>query len=306
MTVERITELPEIPPRPPGAHKGTFGKIVIVGGSRGMSGAAALAGLGALRGGAGLVFLAVPHSVLPIVAAVEPSYLTLSLPEDEQGRICMVATTLLQSALPAHDAAAIGPGMGRSEELTDLMQRVYAEATVPLVIDADGLNALAKISRVDASGLTGLLPERVAEHSAAGRLLPRILTPHPGEFARLIGSDVATVQSRREELAVRYAARNNVVLVLKGHRTLVTDGQRLYENTTGNSGMATGGSGDVLTGLITALLGQKLPAFEAAQLGVHLHGLAGDLAAVELSQPGLIASDLPRFLPAAWQRLYNV
>ena len=306
MTVERITELPELPPRPPGAHKGLFGKVAIVGGSRGMSGAVALAGLGALRGGAGLVFLAVPRSVLPIVAAVEPCYLTLSLPEDEEGRICMVATALLQNALPGHDAAAVGPGLGRSEELTGLLQRVYTEATVPLVIDADGLNALAEVSRIDSSVLTGFLPERTGEAAEAGRLFPRILTPHPGEFARLIGSEAATVQSRREELAVRYAAQNNVVLVLKGHRTLVTDGQRVYENTTGNSGMATGGSGDVLTGLITALLGQKLPAFEAAQLGVHLHGLAGDLAAVELSQPGLIASDLPRFLPAAWQRLYNV
>jgi len=139
----------------------------------------------------------------------------------------------------------------------------------------------------------------LAPQRAAG---PRILTPHPGEFARLIGSDIATVQQQRAKLAAEFAAAHRVILVLKGQGTVVTDGDRVAINRTGNPGMATGGSGDVLTGLIAALLAQGMPAFEAAQLGAHLHGLAGDLAAAELSQPALIASDLPKFLAQAWQR----
>lgn len=287
MDIERITELPKPPARPADGHKGTFGKVLIIGGSVGMSGAAALAGLSALRGGAGLVFVAVPEPVLPAAAAFEASYLTISLPADADGRIAGDAASALMERIDEFDAVAIGPGIGRSSALTELVRTLFIESPVPLVVDADGLNALAE---------------------AAGRTLPgrkgaRILTPHPGEFARLIGGDVATVQSRREELAVEYAAANNLVLLLKGPGTIITDGKRLAVNTTGNPGLATGGSGDVLTGLIASLLGQGLPPFEAAQLGAHLHGLAGDLAAEELSQPGLIASDLPRFLPFAWKRL---
>ncbi|MFQ5735060.1 MAG: NAD(P)H-hydrate dehydratase, partial [Planctomycetaceae bacterium] len=284
MTVERISQLPGLPARPADAHKGTFGKVLIIGGSSGMSGAAALAGQGALRGGAGLVFVAVPITVQPIVASLEASYLTVGLPESAEGQIAGTAQAVLEQMLPRYDAVAIGPGIGRSAELTELVRAVFAAADLPLVVDADALNALA-------DGGPGA--------TCPGFTAARVLTPHPGEFARLIGGDVATVQSRREETAVAYAAQNDVVLVLKGHGTLVTDGQRLAENTTGNSGMATGGSGDVLTGLLAALLAQGMPAFEAAQLAVHLHGLAGDLVAEELTQPGLIASDLPRFLPAA-------
>lgn len=138
-----------------------------------------------------------------------------------------------------------------------------------------------------------------SRRAAAG---PRILTPHPGEFARLIGSDIATVQSQRAKLAAEFAATHGVIVLLKGQGTIITDGDRVAINRTGNPGMATGGSGDVLTGLIAALLAQGMPAFQAAQVGAHLHGLAGDLAAAELSQPGLIASDLPKFLTQAWQR----
>lgn len=305
MDTQRITQLPQPPQRREDSHKGTYGKVLLVGGSVGMSGAAALAGMAALRGGAGLVFVAAPESVLPVVASFEPSYLTIPLPQSAEGRVAGKAQEQILDLLPDFDAAAIGPGIGRSKKLTELVRTVFIQSPAPLVIDADALNALADVSAPPAPPLSkggqggvATLPSR--ESSAA-----RILTPHPGEFARLTGSDTKTVQSRREELAVEYAARNEVTLVLKGYRTIITDGKRLAENTTGNAGLATGGTGDVLTGLITSLLGQGMDAFEAAQLGAHLHGLAGDLAAEQLSQPGMIASDLPRFLPEAWRRLFG-
>jgi len=173
---------------------------------------------------------------------------------------------------------------------------------VPLVIDADGLNGLACDVETAADDGLPKLPPRDSKISSATEF-PRVLTPHPGEFARLIRRDIPFVEGHREELATQFAGENQVILVLKGQRTLIADGDRLAVNTTGNNGMATGGSGDVLTGLITALLAQRMPAFDAAQLGVHLHGLAGDLAAAELTQPAMIASDLLRFLPQAWRKL---
>ncbi|HID21637.1 MAG TPA: NAD(P)H-hydrate dehydratase, partial [Planctomycetaceae bacterium] len=255
--------------------------------SRGMSGAASLAGLGALRGGAGLVYLAVPESVLSIVASAEASYLTIPLPSDpDRGTLADEALPAVQTAVEGKDAVAIGPGLGNRPSVGRIVTWAAERVTHPLVIDADGLNVLA--------GHTDLLKR------AAG---PRVLTPHPGDFARLIGTDIRTVQAQREELAARFAAEHGVVVVLKGHGTVITDGQRLAVNPTGNSGMATGGSGDVLTGLIAALLGQRMNAFDAAQLGAHLHGLAGDLAAKELSDVALIASDLPNFLGRAWKEM---
>lgn len=286
MTVERITQLPALPRRPTDAHKGTFGRALIIAGSRGMSGAACLAGLGALRGGAGLVYVAVPASILPIVAAVEPSYLTIPLPEDAGGRMTRAARSRLEEAIRGSSAIAFGPGWGQTDDLADLGGWLYREATRAAVVDADGLNALA------------VAPQALAEHAG-----PRILTPHPGEFARLIGTSTAEIQSRREDAAAELAARYDVVVVLKGAGTVISDGRRLAVNTTGNAGMATGGTGDVLTGLIVALLAQGMEPFAAAQLAAHLHGLAGDLAAAELSQPGLIASDLPRYLTRAWLTL---
>ncbi len=276
-----IDKLPSAPVRPADAHKGTFGRVLVIGGSRGMSGAPSLAGLGSLRGGAGLVYVAVPSEILPTVAAIEPSYLTIPLATDEEHG-CLSADGLngLRTACEGKDAIALGPGLGQSRGVAAIVNSLFTELPQPMVVDADALNVLAS-------------------QKAAG---PRILTPHPGEFARLIGSDIATVQSQRAKLAAEFAANHGVIVVLKGQGTVVTDGDRVAINRTGNPGMATGGSGDVLTGLIASLLAQGMPAFEAAQLGAHLHGLAGDLAAAKLSQPGLIASDLPRFLAQAWQR----
>lgn len=282
-----IQSLPELPPRPADGHKGTFGRVLIIAGGRGMAGAAALAGISCLRGGAGLVTVVTPESVAPIVAGFEPSYLTVPLCET-MGCVCLAALSELMERLSQSDAAAIGPGLGQSVEINEVVADIYRLADIPLVVDADALNALSK--RPDVLQL----PRPST---------PRILTPHPGEFARLSGLSMETIRANREAVAAEFAAKQGVILVLKGQHTVITDGTRMAINSTGNSGMATGGSGDVLTGLLAALLGQRMEPFAAAHLGVYLHGLAGDLAADDLSQPGLIASDLPRYLALAWKRL---
>jgi NAD(P)H-hydrate epimerase len=280
--------LPSLPARPEESHKGSFGSVLIVAGSRGMSGAASLSGLGALRGGAGLVTLAVPSGIQSIVASVEPSYLTVALAEDDAGRIGRRAAAELLAISKQMTSVTIGPGWGRSSDLDELAHVLYTNITAPLVVDADALNALA--------GAPGGFPK-----SPPGAA--RILTPHPGEFARLTATDTKTVQADRQTLAAEFARAHGVIVVLKGHATVVTDGERVAVNTTGNSGMATGGTGDVLTGLIAALLAQGMLPFDAAHLGVHLHGLAGDLAAAQFGKPGMIASDLPGFLGQAWKHM---
>jgi NAD(P)H-hydrate epimerase len=284
-TVETITDLPKLAARTADSNKGDFGKVLVVAGSRGMSGAAVLCGSAALRGGAGLVRVAVPHDVLPIVAAGNPCYMTAALAQDGEGRLAESAQPDLLDLARAYTVLAIGPGLGRSAGLSTLLAALLTHLNMPLVLDADGLNAFADH------------PELLRLHRG-----PLVMTPHPGEFGRLVGLDARAVQAQREELAVRYAAATGAVLVLKGHGTLVTDGKRLYRNDTGNPGMATAGSGDVLTGLVAALLSQKLEPFAAAQLGVYLHGLAGDLARDELGAPSLIATDLLHWLPKAFLR----
>jgi NAD(P)H-hydrate epimerase len=281
-SAEVITQLPVLPPRSVESNKGDFGRVLVVAGSRGMSGAAVLCGSAALRGGAGLVTVAVPEDILTIVATGNPCYLTAPFSNDQDGKLTNASAKVLKLA-EANDVTAVGPGLGRGDPISKLIADLVGHIRSPLVLDADGLNAL--VNQTDS----------LKHHPG-----PIILTPHPGEFARLIGSDVSTVQARRQELAVDFAAKFQVILVLKGHGTIVTDGRQVYQNSTGNPGMATGGTGDVLTGLIAALLGQKLRPFAAAQLGVYLHGLAGDLAQEELGQVALIASDLLSFLPKAF------
>lgn len=275
--------LPRLPARDPDAHKGSFGFALIVGGSRGMTGAMGLAGKAALRGGSGLVRLAVPDVCLDTVAALEPSYMTIALPSDAEGRIGGDAMSRIVASADWATAMALGPGLGRSSDLDALVARLYREIAKPMVVDADALNALS------------LQPDVLAQPGG-----PRVLTPHPGEFDRLMGRKLSPAQ--RESAAADMAARCRVVVLLKGQRTLITDGSRRASNATGNPGMATGGSGDVLTGLITALICQGLDPFDAAQLGAHLHGLTGDLAAAQVGQVSLIASDLVEFLPQAFQQ----
>jgi len=279
-----LSPMPRLPDRRPDGHKGDFGTALLIGGSRGMAGSIALSGMAALRSGAGLVRLAVPDVCLEVVASFEPSYMTAALPCDAQGRIGAGSRQVLEPLVATATAIACGPGLSRSDDLSELVGWLYTSVAQPAVFDADALNALAA------------QPDLLARPGG-----PRVFTPHPGEFRRLIA---ATDWSSREELesrAVELAARAGVTIVLKGHRTLVTDGQQRAHNMTGNPGMATGGTGDVLTGVITALLCQGLSCFDAARLGTRIHGLAGDLAAEELGQVSLIASDLVRHLPAAFR-----
>lgn len=286
---EVVGTLPVLPARAADANKGNFGRVLVVAGSRGMSGAAVLCGSAALRGGAGLVRLAVPEGVLSLVAAGNPCYMTVPLPQDGAGRFGAAAADELLKLARENTAVAVGPGLGRSPDLVGLVLALVERTRTPLVVDADGLNALV--------GQTQRL---------RGRDSPLVLTPHPGEFGRLLGRDAAAVQADRQRLAVRFAAEHGLVLVLKGHGTVVTDGRRVYVNSTGNPGMATGGTGDVLTGVVAALLAQGMEAFAAAQLAVYVHGKAGDLARDDVGEVSLIASDLLGQLPQAFQMLPRV
>lgn len=276
------------PARPDDAHKGTFGRVLVVGGSPGMSGSICLTATAALRGGAGLVTAAVPNSIQPIVAGFEPSYMTKGLSSDHTGQIGDQSVEVVRELVAGMSAVAIGPGLGQSTVAADLVLSILKEAPCPVVLDADALNLAAAFQ---------LLSRRELTREC-------VITPHPGEFARLTRFSASEINQQREAVAVEFAHKYGICVVLKGFRTVVTDGKRLFVNTTGNSGMATGGSGDVLTGLITALIAQGLPVFDASALGVHLHGIAGDVAAKSQSQQGLIASDILRCIGKAWLQFH--
>jgi NAD(P)H-hydrate epimerase len=278
--------LPKLPPRAAGSHKGDYGRALLVGGSRGMPGAIALAGRATLRSGAGLVTLAVPDCCQDVVASFEPSYMTHGLPTHSG----CVAASAIDEVLELADKAtvvALGPGLGRSSVLNQAVAALYRNIKKPMVVDADALFALAASIEV------------LAQPGG-----PRVLTPHPGEFKRLTKSE--TAESDRAEAAAALASRDatrQTIVLLKGHRTVITDGVRFSLNNTGNPGMATGGTGDVLTGVITGLLGQNMPPFDAARLGAYVHGTAGDMAADAFGEVSLIASDLIDLLPMAFQSI---
>jgi NAD(P)H-hydrate epimerase len=278
--------LPRLAERPLESHKGLYGHALVIGGSRGMSGAITLAGLATLRSGAGLATLAVPRAIQDVVAGYNPSYMTHGLADSADHMVGASADEVLALA-ENMTALALGPGLGRAESTIDFVARLYREVKQPMVVDADALFALAQRKELLAQ--------------AAGE---RILTPHPGEFARLTGTKPTSDDASRSVAAGELASASGdskLVVVLKGHHTIITDGSRYALNQTGNPGMATGGAGDVLTGVITALVCQGLAPFDAARLGAHVHGLAGDLAAEKLGQTSLIASDLVDFLPAAFR-----
>lgn len=280
-----MNQLPKLTPRSADSHKGDFGRALLIGGSRGMAGAIGLAGMAALRSGAGLVTLGVPDAILGTVASFEPSYMTFALPGDADGRLVVAAKDQISELADQMTCIACGTGLGRSPQVADLVTWMYSVLPQPLVVDADALYAVAQ--------------HKDCLLEPAG---PRILTPHPGEFRRLLGGESLS-RADQEQRAKDLAKSCNAVVLLKGHRTWITDGERTAHNETGNPGMATGGCGDVLTGIITALICQKLDLFEAAQLGAFIHGSAGDLAAAELGQVSMIASDLLRFLPAVFQKM---
>jgi ADP-dependent NAD(P)H-hydrate dehydratase len=284
--MQLIETIPKLKPRAVDGHKGDYGKVCIIAGSLGMSGAAALAGRAALRAGAGLVRVATPKSVLPIVAAIEPSFTTIALPEDGNGRISAKAINIILETVSENDVVAFGPGVGISGALRSILETLLEQELLRLVIDADGLNNLACIKNWRARLKAKL-----------------ILTPHPGEMKRLwSGLMRQELPADRQEQALQLSQRTNAIIVLKGAGTVVTDGEKVYINKTGNPGMATAGSGDVLTGIITALLGQGLSDFDAAVLGVYIHGLAGDIAAEKFGQVSLMTTDIIDSLPDAFLR----
>ena len=264
-----------LPDRNPWGHKGNFGKLLLLCGSRGYTGAAFFAAMGALRSGAGLVFLGVPESIYGIEAVKLNEPVIFPLP-DAGGRLSADAVPEILTRFPQMDAVLVGPGLGQSEGTLAVVRAVLEKAECPVVVDADGINVL--------SAHRDLL---------RGRKLPTILTPHDGEFARLggvIGEDrMSAVAALAEELGC--------TVLLKGHETCITDGVNGYINPTGNPGMAVGGSGDVLAGVITALLGAGLPPLEAAACGAWLHGAAGDRCAAELGQYGMLPTDMLSALP---------
>jgi ADP-dependent NAD(P)H-hydrate dehydratase len=287
---ESAMPLVRLAPRAADSHKGDFGRVLIIGGSRGMAGAAALAGLATLRSGAGLVTVATPASVHATVASFSPCYITVPLVEDDDGVADFANIVDFTAARNAYDVWAVGPGLGRSAGVIELVAQLYRDIPRPMVVDADGLNALAAARERN----TRLLDK------PAG---PRVLTPHPGEFARLAGAKASGSAEQRAALVAELCRRDSsgsTIVLLKGHGTVICDGRRFAVNQTGNPGMATGGTGDCLTGIVAGLLAQKLDAFDAARLAAHVHGTAGDLAARELSQISLVASDLIDYLPRAF------
>ena len=261
--MKRVTKIPACPLRPTDAHKGTFGTLTLLAGSEGMLGAAILAARGALRGGVGLCRACLPAKLTAPFTVAVPAATTF------------VRTPTLRGLLNSSDALVVGPGLGTGPEARKQVRQVVRTSRVGMVLDADGLNLSAPLGR--------------AMVAAA----PVVLTPHPGEAARLLGTDSAAVQKDRRAAVCELVAQSGQTVVLKGAHSLVADGTRLYENQTGNPGMSTGGTGDVLAGLMGGLLAQGMDPFDAAVLAVYLHGKAGDLIADRLSQSGLTAEDLP-------------
>ena len=303
---------PTFSARPRDAHKGDFGKLLLIGGSRGMEGAISLSAMAALRAGAGLVKVAVPDEVRSIVAGHNPCLMTIGC-HSKNGMLSDRWHEELASAMEWADLIAIGPGMGRSKSVDQMVDQLYRESKSPMVIDADGLNALADAST------------DLAQHAG-----PRILTPHVGEFRRLVPSLKLNSREELEKAATELARSAAVVMVLKGANTLITDGTNISHNQTGNPGMATAGSGDVLTGIIAALVATQVGIHDAVcdqsrvvagdiltndnviagiqllqrvRMAVHCHGLAADLAIKEIPPTALMATDLIDYLPSAIRQM---
>lgn len=272
--LDHETVLSLLPDRTIDAHKGDCGKILLLCGSKGYTGAAYLAATGALRSGAGLVFLGVPESIYAIEAVKLNEAIVFPLP-DEDGKLSGTAIPEILERLPSMDAVLIGPGLGQSEGTHQVVKAVLENAACPVVLDADGINVTAPHK--------DLVRERTN---------PTILTPHAGEFARLGGE-----AGDRQAAAEKMARDLGCIMLLKGHGTVITDGAATYINPTGNPGMAVGGSGDVLAGIITTLLGIGIEPLEAAACGAWLHGAAGDRCAAEIGQYGMLPSDMVNVLP---------
>ena len=281
-----------VAPRALESNKGSYGHVLVVGGSVGKAGAAAMAGFSALRAGAGLSTVATAKSVLPTVAGFHPELMTVELKDTAKGAISArnLPSVFMDELVKGKTVLAIGPGISRERDAAEFVRKIVQRYKTPIVLDADGLNAFeGKSDKL--KGKDGTI----------------IITPHPGEMARLTGKTIANVQAHRLEVARDFACKHGLIVVLKGHRTLIAapDGA-VWVNPTGNPGMATGGTGDVLTGMIAGLVAQNLTQpLTATALAVYLHGVAGDLAAAALGEHSLTATDLVRFLPEAFARVRN-
>lgn len=273
LTHEDVLNL--LPDRKKDAHKGDFGRVLLICGSRGYTGAAALAAMGALRSGSGLVYLGVPGSIYAIEATklLEPIVLPFN---DRDGMLSVNAWEQIEKLLPRMDAVLFGPGLGISEDIGTIVKRLLLQYHGPIVLDADGINCLTAHMDV-----------------LRGRTEPVVITPHQGEFDHLRGIPCLN----RTEDAVKLAQDLGIIVVLKGHRTVITNGDDIYENQTGNPGMSVGGSGDILAGMIVGLLGQGIEATKAAASAVWLHGAAGDICACEIGQYGMLPSDMLSVIP---------
>ena len=311
--LKRFSVIPRPPARAADAHKGTFGRVLVIGGSVGMAGAPSLVGSAALRSGAGLVTIASPAPIQPTVAGLCPCATTIPLPATRTGQIDPAASmkVLRDRGLLARESApsvlVVGPGIGLGserfgQELWKIINAFRSDARVPAVIDADALNLAIESTRKAPNAWKRQLPYRT------------VITPHPGEMARLHGVTTKKVQADRVGYAVRTARMmagdrfdpdHTPVVVLKGAGTVVTDGRRVYVNRTGNPGMATGGSGDVLSGVLGGLVAQGMDVFDAAVLGVYVHGLAGDRAAEVIGQIPLIATDIINCIPVAFDEAFQ-
>ena len=286
--MSKIMRLPvQLLKRKPDTHKGDYGHILIIGGSLGLSGAVCLCARAALRSGAGLVTVGVPKSLNSIFEIKLTEVMSLPL-ADKGGALSQEAFSNIRSFLKKADLIVLGPGAGLRDSTKRLIIKIIKEIDKPMVVDADALTALASN------------PETLLKRKTK----TLILTPHLGEFSRLVKLDVSKIKKKRKELVKKFALRYNLTLVLKGNRTLVSDGHRTFENNTGNPGMATAGAGDVLTGIIAGLLSQGVDQFESAKAGVCLHGLAADVAARDKTQNCLIASDIIEYLPEAVKRSF--
>lgn len=281
-------ELSPLPVRTPEFHKGLAGRVLVIAGSAGMTGAGAMASRACLRAGAGVVTWAIPKSLNAIAEGLIMEVMTLPIPDTPSGAPAMDAREILVEAAREANCVILGSGLPVAGDTGELMRLLIPEIYPPLIVDGGAFSAIGSDLMI-----------------LRKRQSPSIITPHPGEMGRLIGKTSAEVQARRRDFAVKYAKLSGAVVVLKGHETIISDGAAVRVNRTGNPGMATAGSGDVLCGVIAALVGQGLAPFDAAALGAHLHGLSGDLAAAEKGVHGLMASDIIEKLPAAFLAYAN-
>ncbi|MBD3271962.1 MAG: NAD(P)H-hydrate dehydratase [Elusimicrobia bacterium] len=285
--IKKIKKIRQIKQRPAESHKGDFGHVLIIAGSKPMAGAAVLCTRAALKSGAGLVTMAVPEPIYPITATSCVEAMSLPLPATVQGMLHESALHVLLDFIRKKNITSIvmGPGLGREIQTRMVIIGIINNCDCRGVLDADALNQLA--------GNIGIL-----KHSPG----QWIITPHPGELSRMVERPIADIQRKRKYYAVQAARQTGSVCILKGHRSIITDGKKTMINTTGNPGMATGGSGDVLAGIVGGLLAQDIKPFEAACWGSYVHGRAGDCAARMMTQPGMIAGDIIEYIPAAFKK----